>query len=94
MARFINHLEVSKIVGFAPTSVQNWAYKRKPAPAGFPMPSKVAGKLLWVQQDVENWVLSFSVSAQQNGSTNPAASTFAPPPRRRGRPRKVLAAQG
>ena len=40
--------DVAKLIKLSPATIENWAYGRKPAPAGFPAPIKV-GRLLRYQ---------------------------------------------
>lgn len=90
-------LDVSVLVTVSVSTVRNWAYKRKPAPAGFPAPVKVGRMLRYRTADIENYVASIGGDAMP-----PAAELAMPcagqpvqeetvtvvPKRPRGRPRK------
>lgn len=93
--RLLSVDEVAEIVGFARSTVNNWAYRRKPPPAGFPPPIKIGGKLLWLDKDIDDWLLSLSTLKDAPPPELKIIEEFPPfpPPRPRGRPRKDMKAK-
>lgn len=88
MARFIDHREVGKRIPFAASTILNWAYRRKPAPAGFPAPVKVGGKLVWLESDLDSWIQSHSSLPPSHPAPQAHEAQAQTPRRGRGRPRK------
>ena len=81
----LNFDEVARLIVFSPATVANWAYKRKPAPQGFPPPAKVGRILRYRRSDIEGWIarLGIATSVEPNSGSN---NETAPTKRRRGRP--------
>ena len=80
--------EVARLIVFSPATVANWAYRRKPAPQGFPQPIKVGRILRYRRTDIEGWVASLGVTESgllsvQTNSAGPVSGIK----RSRGRPR-------
>jgi hypothetical protein len=46
--------DVAKLIKLSPATVENWAYGRKPAPAGFPAPIKVGRLRARIIQDMQD----------------------------------------
>lgn len=78
---------VSKKIPFAKATILNWAYGRKPPPPGFPAPVKVSNKLVWVEDDLEAWIVSMSIIGVQ--PQHAISTTAVTVKRGRGRPRKT-----
>lgn len=83
--RLLDADSVSKKIPFAKATILNWAYGRKPAPPGFPAPVKVSNKLVWVEGDVDAWILSMSIIGVQPEPLKEAAAMVK---RGRGRPKQ------
>ena len=78
--------EVARLIVFSPATVANWAYRRKPAPQGFPTPVKVGRILRYRRTDIEGWIARLGVAAlvEPNFNLNSDTSRVKRP---RGRPR-------
>lgn len=61
MAKLINSEAVGEKISFSASTIENWAYGRKPAPPGFPPPVKVSNRLLWVESDLDQWIDSMKI---------------------------------
>jgi len=85
MSRLLDSKTVAEKITFSESTVLNWAYGRKPAPAGFPPPKKISNRLLWVEDDLDAWIDSMSI--YKTHTTHQTASDL-PVKRGRGRPRK------
>lgn len=76
---------VAAAIGFSPATITHWAYRRRPAPNGFPEPIHVGRQLRYIKEEVDTWVASRAAARpgqQQNELANTTVS------RRRGRPCK------
>ena len=86
----LTFLDVAQVISFREATIQNWAYCRKPAPPGFPLPIRVGRLLRYRSADLEDWV-----EAQAGGNPNHQKSdsnfqeSQEKPKRLRGRPRLV-----
>jgi len=82
--------DVAELLSLSKVTIEHWAYRRRPAPNGFPAPLKIARRLRWRESDFDAWISNLS-SAQL---TVPDANLEGTPTRRRpGRPRKTGGAQ-
>jgi predicted DNA-binding transcriptional regulator AlpA len=84
--------DVAKLIKLSPATIENWAYGRKPAPAGFPDPIKVGRLLRYRRADIEVWIGGLGVPGNPAPSGAVAPLLRAKPKRLRGRPRKMEAA--
>lgn len=82
----LNFEEVARLIVFSPATVANWAYRRKPAPRGFPLPIKVGRILRYRRIDIEGWIsrLGVASSGEPNSDLNSDSARVKRP---RGRPR-------
>ena len=89
--------QVAAILQVSESSIWNWQYGRKAAPADFPPPVKLAGLVRWRDVDVDNFVCGMppaktgripSVAATEKVARLVCTS----PVRGRGRPRKTAVA--
>lgn len=78
--------EVARLIVFSPATVANWAYRRKPAPQGFPPPVKVGRILRYRRSDIEGWIarLGMATLVEPNSPVNSDSARVKRP---RGRPR-------
>lgn len=100
MSRLIDCNVVAEKISFSPTTIINWAYGRKPAPAGFPSPRKISNRLLWVESDIDSWIDALSIYPKEASTaaglptldvqpdTYEDARALVTQKRGRGRPRK------
>lgn len=72
------------------TTVKHWAYRRRPAPPGFPDPVRVNRSLRYIAQDLDKWIDSLRANVDRRPVLLPECDARLNP-RRRGRPRKELA---
>jgi predicted DNA-binding transcriptional regulator AlpA len=79
---------VARLIAFSSATIANWAYRRKPAPQGFPQPVKVGRILRYRRGDIEGWIASLGV-VEPNLPTADLnwAKTSSGIKRARGRPR-------
>ena len=76
--RLLTISDIAQRVSFSSATVKHWAYRRRPAPAGFPRPIRVGRSLRWPDADIDAWIASLAgIDETQNEATKP----------RRGRPR-------
>lgn len=77
---------VARLIVFSPATVANWAYRRKPAPQGFPAPVKVGRILRYRRSDIEGWIarLGMATLVEPNSDVNSDSASVKRP---RGRPR-------
>ena len=83
--------EAATLVSLSLATLQNWAYKRRPAPENFPEPVRICGgtgtrpTLRYRRADLEAWVARLSVGIDERSQaqlqSSPASTS------RRGRPR-------
>jgi predicted DNA-binding transcriptional regulator AlpA len=52
----LNFEDVARLIRFSPATVENWAYRRKPAPPGFPQAVKIGRILRYRRTDIEGWI--------------------------------------
>jgi predicted DNA-binding transcriptional regulator AlpA len=76
--------DVADRLALSPVTIAHWAYRRKPAPPGFPAPIKIGSRLRWRPEAIDAWLDSLQKTAQ---AAEPVLQSTAQP-RRRGRPRK------
>jgi hypothetical protein len=90
--------EAAALLSFAPATLTSWAYRRKPKPAGFPEPIRVAGgagrraTIRYRVADLIAWVDGLAGGGTQTSDGHQAAPTNATSARSRGRPRQSLSA--
>jgi predicted DNA-binding transcriptional regulator AlpA len=78
-------------INMSPTTVIHWAYRRRPAPAGFPEPVHINRNLRYVAQDIDDWIEGL----RDRGGSRPIMSGIVTTAaRRRGRRRKVAPVVG
>ena len=77
--------DVAATLGLSDVTLENWSYRRRPAPAGFPSPIRVGRQLRYLQSEIEGWIRA------QCGDqpASPPQAAVAPARRRPGRPRRV-----
>ena len=77
----------AQALGLSYSHVRKITYLQRPAPAGWPAPVKIGGKVGYLRADLERWLDSLS-----HPNPDVESATFElteqPAPRRRGRPRK------
>lgn len=83
--------DVAALIGFSPATIENWAYRRKPSPYGFPHPFKIGRLLKYRRRDINSWIDSLgsdqsSISARKISSE---VTSDCSRKRARGRPRKM-----
>lgn len=84
----LNFDEVARLIVFSPVTVANWAYRRKPAPQGFPHPVKVGRILRYRRSDIEGWIAGLGVT--ELVAPSPTSSSDLPRAKKpRGRPRLI-----
>lgn len=84
----LDFADVGRLITFSQATIANWAYRRKPAPQGFPAPIKVGRILRYRRIDIERWIDNLRGGGVVSACVLGAAS--AEPLRRpRGRPRKI-----
>lgn len=49
-------LDVSSLTKFSPTTIEHWAYGRRPAPAGFPSPIRAGRQIRYIQEEIDAWI--------------------------------------
>ena len=77
----LNFEEVALLIGFKTATIENWAYRRKPAPQGFPRRVKVGRILRYRRVDIENWVAALGEQEETTSEVSPGHSN-----KRRGKP--------
>ncbi|WP_170285812.1 hypothetical protein [Propionivibrio limicola] len=85
----------AQFLGLSYSHIRKITYDQRPAPAGWPAPVRVGGKVGYLRHDLERWLDSLSSAADQVSACPGAPAQQAaetPPPRRRGRPRKLESA--
>lgn len=86
--------EVARLIVFSKATVENWSYRRKPAPRGFPQPIKVGRILRYRRADIERWIAGLGVTAPVTpGTTESDLTSDLPRPKRRARGRPRLSAE-
>lgn len=76
--RLLTISDIAQRVSFSAVTVKHWAYRRRPAPAGFPIPIRVGRSLRWPDVEIDAWITSLTgIDQTQDEPTKP----------RRGRPR-------
>ncbi|MBU6405423.1 MAG: AlpA family phage regulatory protein [Alphaproteobacteria bacterium] len=76
--RLLTISDIAQRVSFSKATVKHWAYRRRPAPAGFPNPIRVGRSLRWPDLEIDAWIASLAgIDQKQEEPTKP----------RRGRPR-------
>lgn len=80
--------DVGHLMSFSPATIANWAYRRKPAPGGFPSPIKIGRLLRYRRIDIERWIGGQGEISGFRASTASTEAPIEPPRRPRGRPRK------
>lgn len=83
----LNFVEVAELIGFSRATIENWAHRRKPAPAGFPQPLKIGRILKYRRVDIARWVDDLGIP--RNFPDSPLTSVVETVRRPRGRPRLV-----
>ena len=91
--------EVGSKLRLSESTIWNWQYGRKAAPAGFPPPVKMCGAVRWRSTDICNFIESLPFTdfgrikpteQQLSAITKASTGSFVTAPvRGRGRPRKV-----
>ena len=84
----LNFDDVARLIVLSPATIENWAYRRKPAPLGFPSPVKVGRILRYRRTDIESWIAGLGTA--QVGAPDPELELPHSSPaakRPRGRPR-------
>ena len=79
--------DLADALGLSPVTVSNWAYRKKPAPAGFPAPIRIGNRLRWRAEDVQAWLDKLQMDQTQTALVISTAG-------RRGRGRPRLGAEG
>jgi len=77
-------------IQMSPVTVTHWAYRRRPAPAGFPEPVHINRNLRYVAHDIDEWIEGLR---RHGASQSVERSVVATVARRRGRPRKMPAVE-
>lgn len=86
----LNFEEVARLIVFSPATVANWAYRRKPAPQGFPQPIKIGRILRYRRMDIEVWIANLGAIEPCLPSAGPNSAGSAHSIKRsRGRPRLI-----
>lgn len=70
------------------TTVKHWAYRRRPAPIGFPDPVRINRNLRYIAQDIDEWIDSLRAKMERRPILLPERNANLNR-RCRGRPRKV-----
>lgn len=83
--RLIKPAELALALGYSPSTVDNWIYKRKPWPIGLPRPIKIGNEWRFHAGQIEEYIAGRFGTQEQNSQHSPTQ----PPKRRRGRPPKV-----
>lgn len=84
--------DVSALIGFSRATIENWAYRRKPAPSGFPSPYKIGRILKYRREEIVSWVDALPngrLASSSNISRRLVAGPEGVHARLRGRPRKI-----
>ena len=74
--------DVATRLNLSPVTIAHWAYRRKPAPGGFPAPIKIGNRLRWRPESIDAWLDTLQALPAANTADAAAA------PRKRGRARK------
>lgn len=69
-------------------TVKHWAYRRRPAPPGFPDPVRINRNLRYIAQDIDEWIDSLRDKVERRPVFSPERDANLNR-RRCGRPRKV-----
>lgn len=77
----LNFEEVARLIVFRQATIENWAYRRSPAPLGFPAPVKVGRLLRYKRSDIEGWIDKLGTSEANTDLVSKARGN-----RRRGSP--------
>ena len=82
--------DVGRLITFSHATIANWAYRRKPAPRGFPEPIKVGRLLRYRRVDIECWIAKLGpVGSGSSSAPQIANSIIQQIKRPRGRPRLI-----
>ena len=76
--------DLAERLSLSPVTIAHWAYRRKPAPQGFPEPIKIGNRLRWRPEAIDAWLDGLQEVPRPSGA--PAVDAA----RRRGRPRKGM----
>jgi predicted DNA-binding transcriptional regulator AlpA len=75
--------DIAGRLNLSPVTIAHWAYRRKPAPQGFPEPFKIGNRLRWRAEAIDAWLDGLQEVPAPKTADDAAR-------RRRGRPRKGM----